>query len=151
MRRGEAGIGLRTRVTISAIEKHPGLRRASRTLCPGIAAFAFLHIAALTLFAQSSQSVPVPPRVEQAHRFLAERGPRNRATSTPRPAGMARATDASAPSTAIWQPLGPQAVLTSNYGLVTGRVASIAIDPSDPTGNRVFLGTTGGGVWRSQN
>ena len=42
-------------------------------------------------------------------------------------------------------------MLTPNYGLVTGRIASIAIDPSDPTGNRVFLGATGGGVWRSQN
>lgn len=40
---------------------------------------------------------------------------------------------------------------TSNYGLVTGRVSSIAFDPADPTGNRVYLGTTGGGVWVSQN
>ena len=54
-------------------------------------------------------------------------------------------------STAIWQPLGPQALLTPSYGLVTGRVSSIAIDPSDPTGNGVFIGTTGGGVWSSQN
>jgi hypothetical protein len=35
--------------------------------------------------------------------------------------------------------------------LVTGRVSSIAIDPADPTGNRVFIGTTGGGLWSSQN
>jgi hypothetical protein len=43
------------------------------------------------------------------------------------------------------------AVITPNYGLVTGRISSIAIDPSDPTGNRVVVGTTGGGVWLSQN
>ena len=34
---------------------------------------------------------------------------------------------------------------------MTGRVSSIALDPSDSTGNRVYLGTTGGGVWLSQN
>jgi hypothetical protein len=34
---------------------------------------------------------------------------------------------------------------------VTGRISSIALDPSDTTGNRVYLGTTGGGVWLAQN
>jgi hypothetical protein len=57
----------------------------------------------------------------------------------------------SSASTAIWQPLGPSAVITPNFGLVTGRISSIAIDPADPTGNRAVLGTTGGGVWISQN
>ena len=42
-------------------------------------------------------------------------------------------------------------MLTANYGLVTGRISSLALDPSDPTGNRLFAGTTGGGVWASQN
>lgn len=54
-------------------------------------------------------------------------------------------------STAAWQPVGPVAVSTAGYGLVTGRVASIAFDPADSTGNRVYLGTTGGGVWVSAN
>ena len=54
-------------------------------------------------------------------------------------------------STNVWQPLGPSAIISPNFGLVTGRVSSMAIDPADPTGNRVFLGTTGGGVWLSQN
>ncbi|WP_109486643.1 choice-of-anchor D domain-containing protein [Occallatibacter savannae] len=54
-------------------------------------------------------------------------------------------------STAIWQPLGPTAISTPRFGLVSGRVTSIAIDPADPTGNHVFIGTTGGGVWSSQN
>jgi len=35
--------------------------------------------------------------------------------------------------------------------LVTGRVTSIAADPSDTTGNTVYVGTTGGGVWKSVN
>jgi hypothetical protein len=60
-------------------------------------------------------------------------------------------TDEGTGSTAPWQPLGLAAVNTANYGLVTGRVSSIAFDPADATGNRMYLGTTGGGVWLSQN
>ncbi|HMG86399.1 MAG TPA: choice-of-anchor D domain-containing protein [Terracidiphilus sp.] len=97
-----------------------------------------------------------PPRVAQALRFLAQRGhPKRRSfalSDRPRNALIAPAASAStSPSTAVWQPLGPLAVITPNYGLVTGRISSIAIDPSDPTGNRVVVGTTGGGVWLSQN
>jgi hypothetical protein len=50
-----------------------------------------------------------------------------------------------------WQPLGPNAVVSQNYGLVTGRITALALDPSDATGNTIFVGATGGGVWRSQN
>jgi hypothetical protein len=50
-----------------------------------------------------------------------------------------------------WQALGPAQVSTPAYGVVTGRVTGIAADPSDPTGNTVYLGTTGGGVWKSTN
>lgn len=52
---------------------------------------------------------------------------------------------------AAWQPIGPAQVASLNYGNVTGRISSIAIDPADPTGNTVYLGTTGGGVWKSTN
>jgi len=52
---------------------------------------------------------------------------------------------------AAWQPLGPGQVASAAYGNVTGRVAAIAIDPADATGNTVYLGTTGGGVWKSIN
>ncbi|WP_446745093.1 choice-of-anchor D domain-containing protein [Silvibacterium acidisoli] len=48
-----------------------------------------------------------------------------------------------------WQPVGPAYVNTSLYGAVTGRVTSIAVDSSDPSGNTVYVGTTGGGVWKS--
>ena len=54
-------------------------------------------------------------------------------------------------SPSTWQPLGPTAVQTPGFGLVTGRVAALALDPSDATGNRLYLGTTGGGVWVAQN
>ena len=69
-----------------------------------------------------------------------------------RPAALgANAAQTQAASTATWQPLGPTAVLTPNYGLVTGRVSALALDPSDSTGNCLYLGTTGGGVWLAQN
>ncbi|MGC1872072.1 MAG: choice-of-anchor D domain-containing protein [Acidobacteriaceae bacterium] len=50
-----------------------------------------------------------------------------------------------------WQPLGPNQIVTSQFGNVTGRVTSIAIAPWDASGNTVYLGSTGGGVWRSNN
>ncbi|MGC2512659.1 MAG: choice-of-anchor D domain-containing protein, partial [Acidobacteriaceae bacterium] len=50
-----------------------------------------------------------------------------------------------------WQPLGPNQIITSQFGDVTGRVTSIAIAPWDASGNTVYLGSTGGGVWRSNN
>ena len=50
-----------------------------------------------------------------------------------------------------WQPLGPNQIVTSQFGDVTGRVTSIAIAPWDASGNTVYVGSTGGGVWRSNN
>ncbi len=110
----------------------------------------------------------VPPRVLEAQRFLAQRGftPGHRlaahATAVRRfsaslsdaPLSAAAAQSQTAPSTAsssTWQPLGPTAVQTPNFGLVTGRVAALALDPSDPTGNLLYVGTTGGGVWMANN
>ena len=51
--------------------------------------------------------------------------------------------------TAPWQPLGPVTVNSLAYGTITGRITAIALDPNDTTGNTVWLGTTGGGVWKS--
>lgn len=62
-----------------------------------------------------------------------------------------RAHASSISLTAAWQPLGPSSVLTQRFGNVTGRVTAIAFDPNDSTGNTVYLGTTGGGVWKSTN
>ncbi len=50
-----------------------------------------------------------------------------------------------------WTSIGPAQIASLAYGLVTGRVTSIAIDPDDATGNTVYVGTTGGGVWKSTN
>ena len=42
-------------------------------------------------------------------------------------------------------------MLTPKFGNVTGRVTSLAIDAWDRSGNTVYAGTTGGGVWKSTN
>lgn len=106
-----------------------------------------------------TQRANLPPRVIQAQRFLAERGwtpahglaamhsSRRVAARNVGAAGI----EAGAAATATWQSLGPTAVQTTGFGLVTGRVAALALDPSDATGNRLYLGTTGGGVWVAQN
>jgi hypothetical protein len=112
---------------------------------------------------QQPQTAPpppkLPPRVLQAQRFLAQR----RWTPTSAPltgspfsayrnwrANLVR-PQAQTPATATWTALGPTAVSTPQYGLVTGRISALALDPSDSTGNRLYLGTTGGGVWVAQN
>jgi hypothetical protein len=92
------------------------------------------------------------PRVAQAERFLAQRGwtPGKRNSRIARRASVP--TSQTQPGLANpWQSVGPDAVLTPDFGLVTGRISSIAIDPSDSTGNHLYIGTTGGGVWETQN
>jgi hypothetical protein len=113
--------------------------------------------------AASARRANPPPRVAQAERFLARRGwQRSLASGGNQPragaAHLARRTQtaaaeaqAQAAGTATWQPLGPTAVSSQNFGLVTGRISALALDPSDATGNTLYVGTTGGGVWRSQN
>jgi hypothetical protein len=61
------------------------------------------------------------------------------------------ATPQSSSLSTPWQSIGPNQVASLAYGNVTGRVTSIAIDPTDATGNTVYVGTTGGGVWKSIN
>jgi hypothetical protein len=105
----------------------------------------------------AAQTPDVPPLVKQARRFLAQRGWPRKTAAAPRLMQKRSAAERPVPqasgsaATQTWQPLGPKAVTSTNYGLVTGRVSSIALDPADPTGNRVYVGTTGGGVWFSQN
>ena len=69
--------------------------------------------------------------------------------------GDARVSHAVAPYAgslaATWLPLGPLAVASASYGNVTGRVTALAVDANDASGNTVYVGTTGGGVWKSTN
>ena len=60
----------------------------------------------------------------------------------------------------VWSPLGPSPILSNpsgsstadyDYGPVIGRVTSLFVDPSDATGNTVYLGGATGGLWRASN
>ena len=97
----------------------------------------------------------LPPRVVQAQRFLAERGfaPGRAPARGLRKRAKTAVSQAQPQSTGVatWLPLGPVAVESQNFGLVTGRISALALDPSDATGNTLYAGTTGGGVWLSQN
>jgi hypothetical protein len=100
----------------------------------------------------SSNAAPQPPRVLEAQRFLAQRGFRpGHARGGPHRLTAAPQAHPASAATAAWQPIGPTAVVSQNYGLVSGRVSALALDPSDPTGNSLYAGATGGGVWFSQN
>ena len=102
----------------------------------------------------SIQTPALPPRVAEAQRFLASRGwtPGHRLEAR---RGRLRAQSVSSlgqgAAAPTWQPLGPAAVSTPDYGLVTGRVSALALDPADATGSHLYAGTTGGGVWMSSN
>jgi hypothetical protein len=86
-------------------------------------------------------------------RFLAHRGlaPGRKTAAAARMKARPANSLASNQSSAVWEPLGPTAVLTSSYGLVTGRISALALDSSDSTGNTLYLGATGGGVWMTHN
>ena len=101
------------------------------------------------LLARRKLATGVPPRVRQAQRFLTRRG-WGIGNGRARFAALAKEPQ-SQPTANVWQPLGPAAVITPSYGLVTGRISALALDPSDATGNHLFVGTTGGGVWVAQN
>jgi subtilisin-like proprotein convertase family protein len=47
-----------------------------------------------------------------------------------------------------WTAVGPASI---NSGARSGRIGGIAVDPSDPSGNTVFIGGASGGVWKTTN
>lgn len=111
-----------------------------------------------------SAAQPVPqgplqnPSRERARAFVAARSVPGRSAAALRMRGMRQALDLMAhprphllPLNQNWQPVGPLQVVTQRYGNWTGRTTSVAIDPSDAAGNHVYIGTTGGGVWKSAN
>jgi photosystem II stability/assembly factor-like uncharacterized protein len=57
--------------------------------------------------------------------------------------------DAAGPinSSATWTSIGPQPAEDSSYGKAGGRATAIAVDPTND--NVIFVGTSGGGVWRT--
>ena len=65
--------------------------------------------------------------------------------------GFVGASAQGASLSAAWTAVGPVQIASQRYGTVSGRVTAVAIDPADSTGNTVYVGTTGGGVWKSTN
>lgn len=135
------------------------IHRLSRLFCT----VAAISLCLLAPRGATAQSFSLSARQLQVHQFLASRQTQ-RVARGERAASYELALEAWAKAkrqTVIgqigtspnytWQPLGPAQIETARYGPVTGQITSIAIDPSDPSGNTVFLGTAGGGVWYSQN
>ncbi len=56
---------------------------------------------------------------------------------------------AAAALVADWSPIGPAPTNSGFFGPVSGRVTTIAVDPTDTTGNTVLIGGAQGGIWRT--
>ena len=54
-------------------------------------------------------------------------------------------------STIVWGASGPAPTTGGFFSPVTGRVTTIAVDPSDTTGSTVLIGGAQGGIWRTTN
>ena len=48
----------------------------------------------------------------------------------------------------VWKPIGPSPI-QQGTSQVNGRVSAIAVSPNNP--NLIYVGASGGGVWRSTN
>jgi subtilisin-like proprotein convertase family protein len=65
---------------------------------------------------------------------------------------IANTDGSTALSKSNWSPVGPAPQIDLNAENSTaGRVSSIAVDPSDPSGNTVYAAGASGGVWRTTN
>jgi len=51
--------------------------------------------------------------------------------------------------TSPWASVGPTPTTGGFFSPVTGRITTIAVDPSDATGNTVLIGGAMGGIWRT--
>jgi subtilisin-like proprotein convertase family protein len=47
-----------------------------------------------------------------------------------------------------WTPIGPASI---NGNGNSGRITGLAVDPSDPSGNTVYVGGASGGIWKTTN
>jgi hypothetical protein len=52
-------------------------------------------------------------------------------------------------STPLWKAIGPAPTTGGSFSPTSGRVTTIAVDPSDMTGNTVLIGAAQGGIWRT--
>jgi hypothetical protein len=119
--------------------------RACALLCLCVAAFSSLR-------GQQAETI----RTARTRRFLGARtssdGSTAKALELARRQHLALAARPRTTSlSAAWTAVGPAQVATALYGSVTGRVTALVLDPADPTGNTLYVGTTGGGIWKSTN
>src|SRR2546429_8412622 len=49
--------------------------------------------------------------------------------------------------TPAWAPIGPAPILNPPFGMVSGRVSAVAVDPASP--NHWLVGAASGGIWES--
>jgi hypothetical protein len=63
------------------------------------------------------------------------------------------ATSPKTGSSTAWVAFGPAPLVSDQnlYGMVAGRATAVAIDPTDATGNTVYVAAATGGVWKSTN
>jgi hypothetical protein len=54
-----------------------------------------------------------------------------------------------APITPQWNAIGPAPTTSGFFTPTSGRVTTIAVDPSDASGNTVLIGAAQGGIWRT--
>jgi len=54
-----------------------------------------------------------------------------------------------APGSPTWSAIGPAPTTGGFFSPVSGRVTTIAVDPTDPTGGTILVGGAQGGIWRS--
>jgi hypothetical protein len=107
-------------------------------------AFALVVFSANRSFAQAQDQVPhpLPPPAL----------PPDDVTSRPVPPGQIPAASlqgvgpTNSLNTASWTALGPAALQTGG-GLVSGRVAGIAVDPTNA--NNIYVAAAGGGIWQT--
>ncbi len=139
---------------------HP--RRHPRGLSTSPLLALFLLLASL---GQSQTSQPTPrARTQAAARFAAAHTQSTQAPSAATAFATARAQNATlaaaraqalaasptlAPLSAPWTPAGPTAIQSLQFGAISGRVTALALDPTDISGNTLFVGTAGGGLWKS--
>jgi len=50
-----------------------------------------------------------------------------------------------------WTPIGPQPTSSFFFGLTSGRVTALAVDPCDASGNTIYAGAAQGGLWKTTN
>jgi hypothetical protein len=130
------------------------LHEGSRLPQSRSASSTFRIITLLSLLATASHphaQQPDSTRQTRTKHFLQQRQSTSSASALQSARAQSLALPALANLTTPWQLLGPSSIISPTFGNLTGRITALASDPNDTTGNTLYIGTTGGGVWKSTN